>query len=731
MMKKKSGTSELTEKILELLRRNPDKFYKTKELARTLGISPRKYSSFRNHLKKLVEKGDIIREKSNLYGLPKPRSVVEGKLVVKAQGFGFLLMPEGEQDIFISANNLGLGLNGDTVKVQLFATTRGKRPEGRVIEVLERGHRYIVGTLRKGKYYHFVVPDDLRITRDIYIHDSDLNGAEAGQKVAAEIVHWDDEFLNPEGRIVKIIGFPGEPGVDVMSVVASYELPLDFPEEVQKEVEAVPVKIPRQEIKRRLDLRDVVCFTIDPEDAKDFDDAVSLARLENGNYELGVHIADVSYYVRPGMAADREALARGTSVYLVDRVVPMLPERLSNEICSLKPETDRLTYSCLMEVTPAGEVISYDIRETVIHSNKRFTYQDVQAFWDGRKTVAPDLATPLNQMRELARTLRRKRMLNGSLNFDTPEAKVILDKKGTPIDIRRQVTLESMQMIEEFMLLANKTVAWFVEGLRTDEGTPPFIYRIHEKPSSEKMQKFSEFLEALGFKVKLTGRVTSKNLSTFLNKIRGTNEELVIENVMLRSLMKARYDTDNAGHFGLAFKFYTHFTSPIRRYADLEVHRLLKLYTADGWQEKIKPGLEKKLDDICQQISEREVVAQEAERTSVKMKQVQFMADKLGEDFDGIISGVVHFGIFVEIVDYLVEGLVHISDLDGVYEFEEKTYTLRSVTTNHAFRIGDPVRVKVVRADPDESVIDFILVEKKERKQKRAKSRSRKARAAK
>ncbi|RMD94175.1 MAG: VacB/RNase II family 3'-5' exoribonuclease, partial [Calditrichaeota bacterium] len=432
------------------------------------------------------------------------------------------------------------------------------------------------------------------------------------------------------------------------------------------------------------------------------------------------HIADVSYYVKEGGAIDKEAFERGNSVYLVDRVVPMLPERLSQQLCSLKEKSDRLTFSCIMELSPSGDLLHYRIAESVIRSARQFSYEEVQDFLDGKLNLPPELAEPLQRMAALARSLRRKRQERGSLDFDTPEAKVILDEDGFPIDIQRKETLESMRIIEEFMLMANKTVAGHIQTLNSHDEPPPFIYRVHEKPDKEKMKLFAEFVQALGYEFPVDGRISSKKLSTFIKKIRGTEEEIIIENVMLRSLMKARYDVINVGHFGLAFKYYTHFTSPIRRYADLAVHRMLKFYQQQGWHEQLREGLIKKLNKISKQASECEVVALEAERASLKMKQTEFMSRFIGDEFDGVISGVVHFGIFVEITRYLVEGLVHINDLDDdFYVFNEKTYTLTGTATGKQYRIGDPVRVKVVKVDVNERLIDFILVKKYSKKRRR------------
>jgi ribonuclease R len=464
---------------------------------------------------------------------------------------------------------------------------------------------------------------------------------------------------------------------------------------------------------------------------------VSLRHLENGNYELGVHIADVSHYVTENSALDKEALVRGTSVYLVDRVVPMLPEKLSNELCSLKPHVDRLTYSCIMEVTPKGEVVNCRIAESIINSKRRFNYEEVQEIFNGNKSasdtagndeekmIAAELDETLREMNKLAHVLTRWRLRNGSLDFDTPEVKIILDAAGFPIEIRRKLRQDSNRMIEEFMLLANQTITKHVDlTLAKKRRKPPFIYRIHEPPDPLKIEEFALFVKAFGYNFDHQQTITSKVLSKFLREIAGQPEADIIENVMLRSLMKAKYSTENAGHFGLAFKHYSHFTSPIRRYPDLVVHRTLKAY-ANGYHPEAHDALAKKLSHAAQQSSERELVALEAERASVKMKQAQFMIRHLGDEFDGLISGVVSFGIFVEIPQFLVEGLVHISDLeDDYYVFEEKAYRLKGQNSGRVYRLGDEVRVRVVRVDPNERLLDFVLVSTRPLKEKSGRRKS-------
>jgi ribonuclease R len=723
---------ELTDRVLEYLARQQNRQFKAKELARALRVPPAHYREFRDFVKTLAREGKITKHARNHYSHAQQSSTLTGTLHVKSQGYAFLIVGEGQEDVFISQKNMGTALNRDLVKVQLFARPSGRKPEGRVVEVIKRSRQNIVGTLRKGKHFYFVKPDEMKLLQDIYIPDEFLDGAQLGQKVAVAIENWDDPSLNPEGRIVKVLGFPNETGVDVMSVAFSFDLPADFPVAVENAAEQLKLDITPDLLRNRLDLREQLIFTIDPEDAKDFDDAVSLRHLENGNYELGVHIADVSHYVKEGSTIDKEALARGTSVYLVDRVVPMLPEKLSNDLCSLKPHTDRLTYSCIMELTPKGEVVNYRIAETIIHSKRRFNYEEVQKILDGEKSSADTASTDeekklnaeldmaLREMNELANILTRRRLRNGSLDFDTPEVKVVLDAAGFPVEIRRKLRQDSNRLIEEFMLLANQTIAKHVDlKLAQKRSKPPFIYRIHEPPDPLKIEEFALFVKAFGYNFDHQQTITSKLLSKFLSEIQGEPEADIIETVMLRSLMKAKYATENLGHFGLAFKHYSHFTSPIRRYPDLIAHRTLKAY-ASGYHPDMHDAFSRKLSYAAQQSSERELVALEAERASVKMKQTQFMTRHLGDEFDGIISGVVSFGIFVEIPQFLVEGLVHISDLaDDYYLFEEKAYRLKGQNSGRVYRLGDEVRVRVVRADPGERLLDFVLVEEPRRKSSR------------
>ena len=699
---------KIQKKIISFLKRNKSSQH-PREIKKSLGISKKYVEHFENALMYLIQSGQISKDSDGVKITTSAGSkIIVGELRITRGGFGFVREPNSKIDVFINRDHLNTAFNRDIVEVKLYAQRRGKNQEGFVTKIVERKRTQFVGTFHQTKYYGFMVPDDSKVYRDFFIPKENQKNVKDGQKVLVSLENWDTDHLNPEGKIIEIIGFPGEPGVDIASVAYSFSLAIKFPKNVEAEAQGTKKDFDKSEIKNRLDLRHQYIFTIDPPDAKDFDDAVSLEKLKNGNYRLGVHIADVSHYVSRDSIIDKEAYKRATSVYLVDRVIPMLPESLSNQLCSLQPEEDKLTYSCLMEVTVEGEVVDYDIQPTVINSKRRFSYEEVQ--YIVTEKTDDSFFSILSEMMKLSKILTQKRFKEGGIDFETPEVSILLDAQGFPVKIIRKERFDSHRLIEEFMLLANKTVATHIRKQIIKEKKFPFIYRIHEKPDEKKMKNFFEFLQALRVKFQPVKQVTSGYLQKLLQAIKGTKEEFVIEEVALRSMMKAEYSTNNIGHFGLGFKNYTHFTSPIRRYPDLIVHRLLKEYEKNGRTEKTEDKI-KYLEKVCDKSNSMERIALEAERESIKQKQVEYISSKIGEEFQGVISGVMSFGIFVELMDTLVEGLVHIKNLDDdFYIYDEKTYTLVGRDTDRILRLGDEVRIRIAKVSQEEGKVDFTLL---------------------
>lgn len=715
--------SEKTKKrILDYFLEHPNLISKIRVMAKALNIPNREYQSFKRLVKQLGQNGYLKHYKGNHYGQIQNQHFAAGVLHVKTQGYGFLIRDGGGEDIFVSQKNMGRAFHRDRVKVEFFARSPGKLQEGKVIEVLERGRERVVGRIEKSGSFYIVIPDDLKINRDIYIDEKNRKGAKPNQKVVVEIIQWHDIRSNPEGRVVQVLGYPDEKGVDVLSVAYGFDLQIEFPDSVNEAVEILTDELIEEGKKNRLDIRNKLIFTIDPEEAKDHDDAVSLECLTNGNFLLGVHIADVSSYVEVGSVIDIEAMKRGTSFYLIDRVIPMLPERLSNDLCSLKPNKDRLAFSVIMELTPEGYLEDYQIRETLIRSQYRLSYNQVQSVLDENRTnqelekekieefkFDPNLVQTLQLMYKLSHQLREEWRKMGSIQFEAPEPLVELDENGTPTRLGVKPILESHKLIEAFMLLANQTVAKHIEKLRKRfSKNYPFVYRVHGKPRGKKLESFVQFVRALGYNFNPGNKITSKKFQRFLEKVRGTPHEIIIEEVALRTMMKAEYSTQNIGHFGLGFKHYTHFTSPIRRYPDLMVHRLLKDYEKiDGKSLK----LPMKLSRICKMVTDREIIAQDAERESVLVKQVEFMEKHIGDEFDGVISGIVSFGFFVEITQYLVDGLVHVEDLkDDYYLYDEKHYRLIGQHLGRIYQLGDSVKVRILRTMKEQKRIDFTLI---------------------
>jgi ribonuclease R len=667
---------------------------------------------------------------------------VEGSLMVNARGFGFVENPEGA-DLFIPLDNMGTGMDGDTVLAEIVRDVKGKKPVGKVLKVTKPSVKDLVGVFHredgKGsgpkKIGARVIPDDERFKRPIEIPEQKITPKEGerapreGEFVLVRRERWEDPRENPRGRIVEIIGSPDDPDIDTLIIAKGKGLRTEFPAKVMEEAEKLSLPNMRKEKKRREDLRNTLCFTIDPESAKDYDDAVSLEQLEDGTYELGVHIADVSYYVPEGSALDKEALERGTSVYFVNSVLPMLPEKLSNDLCSLRPDEDRLAFSVLMRLDSRGVIRDYRITESIIRSKRRFTYREVEDIIEGAKDP---YAGTVHQMMMLSLVLRRAREEKGSIDFDVPVPVISLDEHGIPYEVRPSERIDANRMIEEFMLAANLTVARHIAGESATgaespapgdpEAAParqgksekwPFIYRIHEKPDENEVREFLDLLGRLGINYRVPGDLEPEDYRKILDIIENLEFKDFAEKVALRSMTKAVYSTDNIGHFGLAFDAYTHFTSPIRRYPDLIVHRLLKRYAAKGAKPPAR-GTKAQLQKICEQCTEREIQAVEAEREHSKIKAMEFLAEKVGETYDGIIAGITSFGFFVELNHYLIEGLVHVSELrDDRYEFDKDNYTLTGERTGKAYRLGDPVRVTIKKVSVEERKADFILAEER------------------
>lgn len=697
----------IQEKILNLLKETPGVPVNRKHMSHVLKIGKHEYKIFMNSLVDLAKSGKIIHVRKFMYAYPQQKKRLQGELRTTRAGYGFVLVDELEVDVFVAQPNLNTAFDRDLVEIQLYASTRGKRLEGFVTKIIERFRKQLVGTYHLTEYYSYVSPDDPKIYRDIIVPREDAELASDGDKVLVSFERWDSNQHNPEGRIKERLGKPGEKGVDIASVAYSYNLAIGFSEHLEKEAAAIQPKYSSEDLQGREDLRDLTCFTIDPVDAKDFDDAVSLTILENGHRQLGVHIADVSHYVTAGSNLDKEAWKRSTSVYLVDRVIPMLPEYLSNNLCSLRPNEDRLAFSCFMEFDDQLNVCNYRITPSVIHSKRRFSYQEVQDILDG--VVDDELQPNLKEMDRLREDLMRQRFAEGGIDFETPEVYFELDENGQPLNIIPRKRLNSHRLVEEFMLAANQTVARHIRNISPNkQSLLPFIYRIHERPDEAKTQNFFNFLTALEIPFKPVKRISSKYFQEILASIKGTKEEQVIEEVALRSMMKAVYSEKNIGHFGLGFKDYTHFTSPIRRYPDLLVHRMLRMYDKSKSAPK---NLKKDIQRAAAQATKMERLAVEAERTSIKLKKTEYINHFIGKNFKGIVSGVTAFGVFVELEETYVEGLIRIADLsDDFYIYDDATYSLIGRDTEQMIRLADEVEVQVAAVDLEKMAVDFTLV---------------------
>ena len=706
----------LKEVILNFMKEEAYKPMEIPEIAKIFNINKNEYKSFKKAIKTMEKEGLLARDESDKLGLAQRMGVITGKIEIHDRGFGFLIPDiEGIKDLFIAKTNLMGAMNGDRVVAKIIKEGRnGKRTEGIIINIVERVNKNIVGIYEDNKSFGFVLPEDKRIQNDIFISKKDRNGAKKGQIVMVEITRWPDgKRKNPEGKVVEILGRPGDKGIDIDIIIRKYNLPEDFPPSVLNSALDIEDFITEDEIKGRLDLRNVKMVTIDGEDAKDLDDAVSIERLESGNFKLGVHIADVTHYVKERSVIDKEAFKRATSVYLIDRVIPMLPKKLSNGICSLNPKVDRLTLSCIMEVNRQGKVVNHTIAQSVIKTNERMTYTDVTKILRDNDVELieryKDLVDDFKAMEELCKILRKKRLDRGAIDFDFEECKIILDEKGKPIDIKPYERAIANRMIEEFMLLANETVAEHMEKLKV-----PFVYRIHENPDAEKLEKFKAFIYNLGYNDITWGEeVNPKALQRVLDKFKGENEETIISTLLLRSMMQARYSPECAGHFGLAADYYCHFTSPIRRYPDLQIHRIIKEYLNKELTENRSKKLVSIVDSAAKQSSEMERVAQEAEREADDLKKAEYMKDRIGEIFEGMISSVTGFGAFVELPN-TIEGLVHITSFrDDYYMYDEDRLIFIGERNKKIYRLGDKLKVLCSKVDILSREIYFEIVEDK------------------
>lgn len=704
------------EQITEYLRTAAGRPLKAKELARALDVPATEYADFRNRLDDLEEQGLVYRGKGQRYATPQNISLTVGVLRTIRSGAGFVNSEDSEPDLYIPMENLGSALDGDRVVARLERGRHGTRPEGSIIKVLQRARETIVGQYHPEKNFGYVMPENPKLVRSILVPEEESAGAAAGDVVVVRITNWGDKHRGPTGTVDKVLGPFGQPGVDVLAVIYGHELPLEFPAEVEEQAEALRRRgVVEADIRGRLDLRDHLIFTIDPVDAKDHDDALSVRQLSEDEFEVGVHIADVSFYVREGTALDAEALRRGTSVYLVDRVIPMLPHALSSDLCSLLPDHDRLAVSVFVVLGRDGTVKRSRMARTVIRSRHKLAYEDAQAVLDGQRTINADTDEALRNLALLARELRNQRYQRGSIDFDLPEARVVLSPEGVPTDIQKRERLESHRLIEDFMLLANEVVA-----RRAARAKLPFIYRIHESPDELRLATLEEFAATFGHRLSKRGKPAPKDLQQLIETVRGRPEETLISTIVLRSMKQARYSHENLGHFGLASKYYTHFTSPIRRYPDTVAHRLSIAAFIDR-EDRTGEATRNLLPDIARIASERERVAVDAERDSIDLKKTEFMQQHLGSEFTGTISGVTAFGFFVLLDEYFVEGLVHVSSLgNDYYEFYEEQYALIGERTKTQYRLGDRVRVQVSAVNLEERKIDFVVQQQLERAQVRA-----------
>lgn len=701
--------------ILSIFGSSPFKPLNYKQISKALSIKDKTGKDLvHNILLELAKEGKIVEDKPYRYTLSKAllqefgekKEYITGRVDMKSTGKAYVIPENGGEDIFIAANNTGQALHDDKVKVYLFPKRKNHKTEGQIVDVIERKKTDYVGVISISKQFGFLVPDSGNMPVDIFVPKEALNKAKNGEKVIVRITEWPEESKNPFGEVIKVLGMPGDNNVEMQSILAEYNFPLEFPKEVEKEVEKMGHGITASEIGHRRDFREVLTITVDPGDAKDFDDALSLRKLDNGNWEVGVHIADVAHYVREGSPTDLEAQNRGTSIYLVDRTIPMLPEKLSNNICSLRPNEEKLCFAAVFEMNDEAEILNEWIGKTVIKSARRYAYEEVQTVIEGGEG---DYKEEILVLHGLASKLRSLRMKAGSINFHSEEVKFILDEIGKPIDTYVKVQQESHMLIEDFMLLANRTVAERIGKPLGRKKIKTFVYRIHDEPNPEKLNTFLQFIGKLGYSMNISTREKLvKSYNDLFKAVDGKGEKNLVETVAIRTMAKAEYSTANIGHYGLAFKFYTHFTSPIRRYPDLMVHRLLERYLLENKDSVSQESLE----PLCKHSSEMERRAAEMERESIKYKQAEYLSDKVGKVFEGLISGVSKWGIFVELKQSKCEGMVRYNEMPGDYYYlDEDNYRVIGQSFGKIYRLGDPVTIKVKKVDLARKKLDFVIID--------------------